>query len=65
MNTYKIVVEERLVREISVDAQSVDEALQSVADKWHSSLIVLDADDFAGVQMRCVEPESTEWEELD
>lgn len=65
MANYRIVIEERLVREINVDACSVDEALQSVADKWKSSLIILDDTDFVGVQMRCVGPESTEWEEID
>lgn len=62
---YKIVIEERLVREVCIEASGVDEALQIAADRWHSQQIILDAEDFAGAQMQCVEPESTEWEEID
>lgn len=65
MAKYKIVIEEHLVRTITVEAESVDEALQSTADKWKSGLIVLDADDFARALMCCDEPEPTEWEEID
>ena len=65
MAKYKIAIEEHLVREIYVDAESVDEALQTVADRYKSELIVLDADDFAMALMSCIEPEPTEWEEID
>lgn len=64
MAKYKIAIEERLVREIIVDAESADEALQQVADDWSSELIVLDADDFAGAQMKCIGPDPTDWEDL-
>ena len=62
---YKIAIEEHLVREIEIEASSVDEALQKAADKWKSEVVVLDADDFARALMSCVSPEPTEWEEID
>lgn len=65
MTEYKIAIEEHLVREVSVQAESVDEALQIVADRYKSQLIILDADDFARALMSCVKPEPTEWEEID
>lgn len=65
MKDYVIAIEERLVRHVLVKAESADEALQSTIDKYKCSQIVLDACDFAGVQVRCVSPEPTEWEEID
>lgn len=65
MSKYKIAIEEHLVREIYVDAESVDEAIQTVIDRYKSELIVLDADDYARTLVSCVEPEPTEWEEID
>lgn len=65
MNKYKFAIEERLVRVVEVTAISLEAAAQQVKDEYYSGDIVLDADDFKGVQMKCVSPEQTEWIDMD
>ena len=64
MAKYKIAIEEHLVREIIVEAESNDEAMQKVIDDWKSELIVLTADDFARAFVACEGPDPTGWEEI-
>lgn len=64
MAKYKIAIEERLVREVEVEAASVEEALHDVEEQWCRGKVILDADDFRGVQIACIEPEPTEWKEI-
>ena len=46
---YKINIVETLQRLVEVEAEDKDTALQLVKDKWNHAEIVLDADDFTGV----------------
>ena len=65
MNKYKFVIEERLVRVVEVTADSLEAAAQQVKDEYYSGDIVLNADDFKGVQMKCMLPEQTDWIDMD
>jgi|GEM_PF-1871889 hypothetical protein len=47
---YCVVIEETLVREVVVEANSFDEATNIVANAYHNEDIVLDGDDFHNVQ---------------
>ena len=46
---YKVTIEETLVKEIEVEANDFDEALEKVKDMYNNSEIVLSADDFSKV----------------
>lgn len=65
MNKYKFAIEERLVRFVEKEADSLEEAAQQVRDEYRSGEIVLDGDDFTYVQMKCLLPEQTEWTDMD
>jgi len=51
MKTFEIEIVETLRRVVSIDANSEDEARQSVIDQWHAEEIVLDSDDFVDVEI--------------
>ena len=46
---YKVTIEEKLVREVEVEANDFDEALENVKDMYNNSEIILSADDFTNV----------------
>ena len=46
---YKVTIEEKLVKEIEVEVENFDEALEKVKDMYDNSEIVLSADDFSKV----------------
>ena len=52
MKEYKIEVTETLSRTIHIEAASRDEAVKKVKDMYRNEEIVLDADDFIGVDIR-------------
>ncbi len=47
--TYKVTIEELLVREIEVEADSPNEAMDKIHEKYKNEEIVLTADDFSEV----------------
>lgn len=48
--TFVVTVEETLSREVPVEAETVEEALKKAEEKYDSSEIVLDSDDYVGVK---------------
>ena len=52
---YEIEIVETSVRKVKVDAEQEVEALQSVMQMYKDEEIVLDEDDFVGVEIRKVQ----------
>ena len=50
MNEYDITIRETLEMTVTVEAESREEALQIVADRWKNSEYILDADSFKDVE---------------
>ncbi|KNZ70307.1 hypothetical protein Tfer_0867 [Thermincola ferriacetica] len=46
MPKYTVCVRERLARNVSVEAESEEEALEIIEEKYHSGEIVLDSEDY-------------------
>lgn len=55
MKKYNVIISETLRTSVEVTAESPEEAEQKVNDSWHNSEIILDADDFDGVEFETVE----------
>lgn len=51
-NIYEVTITETLQRRISVSAASAEEAEAKVTDRWNNSEIILNADDFVGVDYK-------------
>lgn len=51
MKKYEVTIKETLSRKVEVFADSEDDALNQVQDKYDSCDIVLSADDFDGMEM--------------
>lgn len=50
MKTYKIRIIETLSRDVEISAEDIDDAFDEIEHKHQSGEIVLDADDFQGVE---------------
>lgn len=50
MKEFEVEITETLQKTVTVEADSKDEALQMVEDMWKASDIILDADNFVGVE---------------
>ena len=50
MKEFEVEITETLQKTVTVEADSKDEALQMVEDMWKDSDIILDADNFVGVE---------------
>ena len=50
--TYQIEIEELLQRVVKVKANSLDEAIEKVHEKYRNEEYVLDYNDFKGVEFR-------------
>lgn len=50
MNKYKIEIKETLSRICSVEAHSLNEAIQKIQKNYHDEKIVLDSQDFVDVE---------------
>ena len=50
MKTYKIRIIETLSRDVEIQANDIDDAFDEIEHKYKSCEIVLDADDFQGVE---------------
>lgn len=64
MTKYKIAIEERLVRLVEVEADSVAEAEDKVEAMWLNEEIVLSANDFAGAGLACVSDVAGTWRDI-
>lgn len=51
-NIYEVTITETLQRRVSVSAASAEEAEAKVTDRWNNSEIILNADDFVGVDYK-------------
>lgn len=51
-NIYEVTITETLQRRVSVSAESPEEAEAKVTDRWNNSEIILNADDFVGVDYK-------------
>ena len=54
MIEYKIEIMETMCRVVTVEASSVEEAMAKVKDDYHNAEIVLDYDDFLGVEFNLI-----------
>ena len=48
---YKVLITETRQRYVSVDAHTLSEAQQRVSDAWHNNEIMLNDNDFEGVEV--------------
>ena len=53
--TFRVVITETLKRVVEVKEPTMDEAVQAVSDWWHNGQIVLEAEDFDGVDFSAAE----------
>lgn len=61
--TFTVLITETLKRRVTVHEAELKEAtdedaVQTVSDWWHNGQIILEADDFEGVEFTAVEAES-------
>lgn len=52
MKTYEVTMTENLCKTVEVEAENRDEAEQIVSDRWHDLEYILDAECFAGVEIK-------------
>lgn len=50
LREYEIEIKEELSKIVKIKAESLSEAIEMVTDKYNNSDIVLDADDYKGVE---------------
>jgi len=50
LREYEIEIKEELSKVVKIKAESLSEAIEMVTDKYNNSDIVLDADDYKGVE---------------
>lgn len=50
LKEYEIEIKEELSKVVKIKADSLSEAIDMVTDKYYNSEIVLDADDYKGVE---------------
>lgn len=60
MKRYYVSVTETLNKVVSVDAESVEEAVRKVQDAYNNSDIVLDSENFAGEEIEIETEEAQE-----
>lgn len=53
--TFRVVITETLKRVVEVNESTMDEAVQAVSDWWHNGQIILEAEDFDGVDFSAAE----------
>lgn len=54
MKEYQVEIVETLVRIVTVEADSIDEAIANVMDKYNNAELVLDSDDFFDVNFNLI-----------
>ena len=55
MKRFQVTITEKLVRKVDVMANSEYDATQKVTDRYYNSEIILDSDDFMGVEFKAEE----------
>lgn len=55
MNRYVIQIEETLSRDVIIDADNLEEAIDKVRDMYHSEEIVLDASDYVDTNFDAIQ----------
>lgn len=51
LREYEIEIKEELSKVVKIKAESLSEAIEMVTDKYNNSNIVLNADDYKGVEI--------------
>ena len=64
MKKFTVVIEETVVNEFEVIAESEEEALEIASQKYRNCEFVLEPGEVQYVQMRTVYPNKTEWVEI-
>lgn len=52
MSMFKIKIIETLESEVSIEADNLNEAMQEAEERWHNSVYILTADNFADVTFK-------------
>lgn len=55
MKKYEVIIKEELAMAVEVEAESEEEAVGIVEKKWKNSDVILDWEDFNGVEFICSE----------
>lgn len=55
MKNFQIAVEETLSRVVEIEAETMEEAIEIANNMYHREQIVLDADDFMGYSIFCLD----------
>ena len=55
MSIFKVKIIETLESEMSIEAETLSDAIQEAEERWHNSVYILTADDFADVAFKSAE----------
>lgn len=55
MNKYRFNIEERLNREVTIEAESFEEAMDTINKLYRDEKIVLDYNDFVEYKITCID----------
>ena len=55
MSIFKVKIIETLESEVSIEADTLSEAIQEAEERWHNSVYVLTGDNFADVTFKSAE----------
>ncbi len=55
MSIFKVKIIETLESEVSIEANSLSEAIHEAEKRWHNSVYILTADDFVDVTFKSAE----------
>lgn len=55
MSTFKVKIIETLESEVSIEADTLSEAIQEAEERWHNSVYILTGDNFADVTFKPAE----------
>lgn len=65
MSKYKVHIKETLARTVEIEADSIEDAIDKISDKWRDCRIILTADDFSEAEIQAEgDNESTGWRML-
>ena len=55
MSIFKVKIIETLESEVSIEADTLSDAIQEAEDRWHNSVYILTGDDFVDVSFKSAE----------
>ena len=55
MSIFKVIIIETLESEVSIEANSLSDAIHEAEERWHNSVYILTADDFVDVTFKSAE----------